>query len=36
VIVPGILIGTGLIIKAFSKRTLKMNKNRYLKILEKI
>ncbi len=36
VIVPGVLIGTGLIIKAFSKRTLKMNKNRYLKILEKI
>lgn len=35
IIFPGILIGSGLILKVFEKRTLKLNKNRYLKILEK-
>ncbi len=36
IIVPATLIGTGLLLRALSKRTLKMNKNRYLRIMEKI
>jgi hypothetical protein len=36
IIVPSILIGSGLILKALGKRKLKMNKNRYLRILERV
>jgi hypothetical protein len=36
IIVPSVLIGSGLFLKAFAKHKLKMNKNRYLRILERI
>jgi len=36
VILPSILIGSGFLLRVFAKRTLKMNKNRYLRIMEKI
>jgi translation initiation factor IF-1 len=36
VVVPLAMIGSGLLLHAFGKRNLKLNKNRYLRILEKI